>query len=93
MNMGLHKIAENRMLKQKCMEVEHAVVQLFIFHSYIYLSDTVEFNVHSYMHSFNMFITFINEKYGCRSKNGQDHLSYEELDLQLATSLQRSTQP
>ena len=35
-----------------------------------------------------MFIAFINRKYGCRSKNGQDNLSYEEVDPQPATSLQ-----
>ena len=48
--------------------------------------------IHSNKHSSNMFIIFINRKYGCRSKNGQDHLSYEEVDAQLAMSLQRSTQ-
>ena len=33
--------------------------------------------MHSHKHSLNMFITFININYGCRSKNGQDHLSYK----------------
>ena len=73
------------MLKIGCIEIEHAPMRLFIIHS-----GNI---IHSYKHSLIMFITFINRKYGCRSKNGQDHLSYEELIPQLATSLQRSTQP
>ena len=38
-------------------------MQLFIMHS--------GNHIHSYKHSFNMFITFINGKYGCRSKIGK----------------------
>ena len=40
--------------------VYHTQLLLFIIHSGI--------NMHSHKHSFNMFITFINRKYGCRSK-------------------------
>ena len=34
-------------------------------------------NMHSHKHSLNMFITFININYGCKRKNGKDHLSYK----------------
>ena len=51
------------MLKTECIEVEHTQMQLFIIHN--------RNNTHSYNHSFNMFITFINRKYGCRSKIGK----------------------
>ena len=49
--------------------VHHTQLSLFIMHSGI--------NMHSHKHSLNMFITFINIIYGCRSKNGKDHLSYK----------------
>ena len=65
--------------------IQHSQLQLYVLHSKI--------NVHSFKHSFNMFVIFINKKYSCRSKNGQDHLSYDELVPQPTTSLQRSTQP
>ena len=84
MNICMHKITETTCLN-KYFELKHAHMQLIIIHS--------GNQQHSYMHAFNMFITFINRNYGCRSKNGQDHLSYEEVDPQPATSLQRSTQP
>ena len=48
------------MLITRCLEVEHTQMQIFIIRS--------GNNIHSYKHSFNMFITFINGKYGCRSK-------------------------
>ena len=48
------------MLKTECIEVEHTQMQLFIIHS--------GSNIHSYKHSFDMFITFINRKCDCRSK-------------------------
>ena len=49
---------------------------------------------HSYMPVFNnRFINSINRNQDFRSKNGQNYLSYDERDLQPATSLQRSTQP
>ena len=56
--MYMHKNA-----KTECIEVEHTQMQLFIIHN--------RNNTHSYNHSFNMFITFINRKYGCRSKIGK----------------------
>ena len=48
------------MLKTGCIEIEHAPMRLFIIHS-----GNI---IHSYKHSLIMFITFINRKYGCRSK-------------------------
>ena len=73
------------MLKTGCIEIEHAPMRLFIIHS-----GNI---IHSYKHSFNMSIIVINSKYSCGSRNGQEHLSYDELDPQPAMSLQRSTQP
>ena len=58
MNMWIHKNA-----KTECIEVEHTQMQLSIIHS--------GRNIHLYKHSFNMFITFINRKYGWRSKIGK----------------------
>ena len=79
--------AEANVLKWKDvnMNICHAHMQLSIRHS-----GNI---IHSYKHSFNMSIIVINSKYICGSKNGQEHLSYDELDPQPATLLQRSTQP
>ena len=80
MNICMHKIAETTCLN-KDFELKHAHMQLIIIHN------------GNQQHSFNMFIIIINSKYSCKSRNGQDHLSYREVDPQPATSLQRSTQP
>ena len=68
----------------KCVEVKHALMQSSIRHS-----GNI---IHSNKHSFNMFIISLTENI-VAEVNGQDHLSYDELVLQPATSLQRSTQP
>ena len=81
------------MLKIGCIEVEHTQMKLFIIHSYKYVSCTAELTyMHTSIHS-TCSSHPLTEKYGYRSKNGQDHLSYEEVVPQPATSLQRSTQP
>ena len=68
-------------------------MQLYIMHSYDYLSCTAE-SMCIQQAEFNMFISFlINSKYRIAEVNTQDHLSYERLAPQPATSLQRSTQP
>ena len=78
---------KNLELNYAHMNVYHAQMQLFNIHSYSYVSCTVELTcIHSTC-SFHI----INSQHGCRSKNGQDHLSYEEVIPQPATSLQRST--
>ena len=57
----------------------------------IYLA---QWNQHAFKKEFIQHVHhIIDSKYGCRSKNGQDHLSYDELLPQPATSLQRYTQP
>ena len=53
------------MLKTRCIEVEHTQMQLFIIHSG---------SKHTFLQAFNMFITFINRKYDCRSK--MDKVTY-----------------
>ena len=60
MSMWIHKNAET-----KCIEVEH---------TYMIIYHTAEANIHSCKHSFNMFTTFINRKYDCRSK--MDKITY-----------------
>ena len=99
MNMGIHKICWNIMLKQMlwtraCTHEHLSCIDAIVHHTQLQSSIRHNGNIiHSYKHSPIMFITFINKKYGCISKNGQDHLSYEEVILQPATSLQISTQP
>ena len=67
MNMWIHKITKcwNQMLKTRCTEVEHTQMQLFIIHNG---------SKHMFLQAFNMFITFINKKYDCRSK--MDKITY-----------------
>ena len=60
MNMEIHKIAETTCLNRD-FELKHAHMKLIIIHS--------GNQQHSYMHASNMFISFINRKHGCRSKN------------------------
>ena len=71
------------MLKHTHMNIYHAQMQSSFRHS----GNTI----HLSQHSFIRFIIFINRIYSCRSKNGQDHLSYESSTPQPATSLQRSS--
>ena len=75
MNMWIHKNAET-----ECIEVQHTHMQLSIIHS--------RSNIHSCKHSFNMFITFINRKYDCRSKI--DKITYL-IKSSFCNQLQRST--
>ena len=58
------------MLITGCIEVEHAHMNIYHAQMQIFIIRSGN-NTHSYKHSFNMFITFINGKYGCRSKIGK----------------------
>ena len=73
------------MLKHTHMNIYHAQMQSSIIHSgnIIHLSQ----------HSFNMFISYSLTDITVAEVKWTDHLSYEELLPQPATSLQRSTQP
>ena len=73
------------MLKHTHMNIYHAQMQSSIIHS-----GNI---IHSNKHSFNMFISFSLTKCTVAEVKWAKHLSYDELDPQPATSLQRSTQP
>ena len=66
---------QNFELEYAHMNVYHAKMQLFNIHSYNYVSCTAKLTcIHTSIHSTCSF-HIINSKHGCRSKNGQDHLS------------------
>ena len=94
MNMYRHKICRNRTLKENALQYNmHKRNCLSYTAIIIYLAQR---NQHSFTQAFILTCSSFSyhwQKYGCRSKNMQDHLSYDEFVPQPATSLQRSTQP